>query len=60
MSAKLERVFSGARRTISWERIKLGELTIEMLECLKHWIRLGLTIEVGYLENLVEGVNFDR
>ena len=40
--------------------MKLGKLTIEMLECLKHWIRLGLTIEVGYLENLVEGVNFDR
>jgi hypothetical protein len=39
--------------------MKLGELTIEMLECLKHWIRSGLTAEVGYLENVVEGVNFD-
>ena len=25
MSAEAERVFSGARRTISWERAKLGE-----------------------------------
>jgi len=59
MSAEPERVFSGARKTISWERMKLGELTIEMLKCLKHWIRSGLTAEVGYLENVVEGVNFD-
>ena len=36
MSAEPERVFSGARRIISWERMQLGEDTIEFLECLKH------------------------
>lgn len=42
MSAEPERVFSGARRTISWERMQLGEDTIQTLECLKHWKRSGL------------------
>ena len=37
MSDEPERVFSGARRTISWERGQLGTETIEMIECLKHW-----------------------
>ena len=55
MSAEPERVFSGARRTISWERMQLGEDTIEMLECLKHWIRSGLTAEVGYADEPVLG-----
>lgn len=54
MSAEPERVFSGARRTISWERMRLGELTIEMLECLKHWIRSGLTAEVGFFDDMEE------
>ena len=39
MSDEPERVFSGARRTISWERSKLGSSAIERTECLKHWIR---------------------
>ncbi|KAJ6436675.1 hypothetical protein O9K51_10794 [Purpureocillium lavendulum] len=43
MSAEAERVFSGARRTISWERMKLGEDTVEKVECLKHWRKNGLT-----------------
>ncbi|KAM3497415.1 hypothetical protein MY10362_009233 [Beauveria mimosiformis] len=37
MSAEAERVFSGARRTISWERMRPGEDTIERVECLKQW-----------------------
>ena len=44
MSAEPERVFSGARRTISWERMQLGEESINRLECLKSWLRTGLTI----------------
>ena len=36
MSDKPERVFSGARRTISWERMSLGVDTVEATECLKH------------------------
>jgi hAT family C-terminal dimerisation region len=39
MSDEPERVFSGARRTISWERTKLGSSNIEKTECLKHWMR---------------------
>jgi hypothetical protein len=59
MSAEPERVFSGARRTISWERMQLGEATIEMLECLKHWIRSGLSIEAGYAEGVEEDINIE-
>lgn len=36
MSDEPERVFSRARRTISWERGQLKVTTIEMVECLKH------------------------
>lgn len=53
MSVEAERVFSGARRTISWERMKLGEDTIEKVECLKHWKKNGV-IRTG------SQFNFDR
>jgi hypothetical protein len=42
MSAEPERIFSGARRTISWQRMCLGADNIEKGECLKSWIRSGL------------------
>ena len=42
MSAELERIFSGGRRTVLWSRCSLSPSTIERLECLKHWIRTGL------------------
>jgi len=38
-SAEPERVFSGARRTISWERSQLTPAVIEILECLKFAFR---------------------
>lgn len=38
MSDEPERVFSGGRRTISWERSKLNPDTIEVVECLHHWV----------------------
>lgn len=37
MSDKAERVFSGARRTVSFDRARLGADTIEMTECLGNW-----------------------
>jgi hypothetical protein len=37
VSAESERIFSGARRTISWSRSQLSSPVIEALECLKHW-----------------------
>lgn len=39
MSAEMERVFSTSRRTISWDRARLGEDIIEALEGLKYWYR---------------------
>ena len=42
MSAEPERVFSGARRTISWQRMRLGVKIIEAGECLKSWIKSGI------------------
>ena len=42
MSDEPERVFSGARRTVSWDRGQLEAETIEMRECLKHWKRTGI------------------
>ena len=39
MSDDPERVFSGGRRTISWERMRLGVETVEKTECLKSWYR---------------------
>jgi len=39
MSAEAERIFSGARRTISWSRCRLGATVVEQTECLKSWIR---------------------
>jgi hypothetical protein len=42
MSDEPERVFSRARRTITWERGQMDPETIEMTECLKHWKRSGV------------------
>lgn len=39
MSAEPERVFSGARRTISWDRCQLGSRTVEKSECMKSWVK---------------------
>jgi hAT family C-terminal dimerisation region len=45
MSAEPERVFSGARRTITWERMKLEAANVEKKECLKSWIGSGITAD---------------
>jgi hypothetical protein len=45
MSAEPERIFSGARRTISWSRFRLGPANIERNECLKSWLRSGIADE---------------
>ncbi len=42
MSDEPERVFSGARRTVSWDRGQIEPETIKMRECLKHWKRSGI------------------
>jgi hypothetical protein len=45
MSDEPERVFSGARHTVSWERSQLDVQTLECIECLKHWKRSGILNE---------------
>jgi hypothetical protein len=42
MSDEPERVFSGGRRTVSWDRGQMLPETLEQRECLKHWKRSGL------------------
>jgi hypothetical protein len=42
MSDEPERVFSRARRTVSWDRGQIEPETIEMRECLKHWKKSGI------------------
>ena len=42
MSAEPERVFSGAKITLSDLRCQMGEDALEALECLRSWQRDGL------------------
>ena len=42
MSAEPERVFSGAKITISDRTCGIGDEAINALECLKSWYRYGL------------------
>ncbi|KAK9481571.1 hypothetical protein V1527DRAFT_499663 [Lipomyces starkeyi] len=44
-----KRVFSGARRTISWDRARLGAANIEHTECLKSWLRSNITAGIGII-----------
>jgi hypothetical protein len=52
MSAEPERVFSGARRTVSWERAQIGPETLERVECLKHWKKSGILDQILRKEDL--------
>lgn len=58
MSAEPERVFSGARRTISWDRCQLRSHTLERGECMKSWIKSGIT--QGIPVDLAEQQHKDR
>ena len=42
MSAEPERVFSGAKITLSDRRCRMGDDALEALECLQSWHRDGL------------------
>ena len=42
MSDKPERVFSGGRRTISWDRANISVQIVEAVECLKDWKSVGI------------------
>lgn len=56
MSDDIERVFSGARRTISWERSKLNPETVEAIECLASWFPYSLEKFFPALDSQVEEV----
>ena len=45
MSADPERLFSGAKITISDRRNRLGIYTIEALECLKSWLKIQIFVD---------------
>lgn len=56
-SAEPERTFSGARRTQSWDRLRMTAATLERLECIGNWLRNGhinLTQISSVLEELEE------
>lgn len=40
-SSEPERTFSGARRTCSWDRLRIKCTTIEKVECIGSWLREG-------------------
>jgi hypothetical protein len=42
MSDELERVFSRACRTVTWDKGQIVLETMEWRECLKHWKRSGI------------------
>lgn len=41
-SSEPERVFSGARRTLSWDRGSLTPRNVERVECIANWLKEGL------------------
>jgi hypothetical protein len=47
MSDEAERVFSGVRRSISWDRARLGSSITELLELISSWIKNGLIGKVA-------------
>ena len=53
----MERVFSGAHRTISWERVRLTLDNVEAVECLDSWFPLNL--EDGVEEDIEEDFEED-
>jgi hypothetical protein len=45
MSDEPERVFSGGRHSVSWDRMRLGVDALERSECAKNWHRTGILHE---------------
>lgn len=56
MSDDPERVFSCARRTISWDRARLSADIIEKLQCLSNWVKNDLIrkVYVAVDDNVIE------
>ena len=43
-SAEPERAFSGARRTASWDRLRMSYKSLERVECIGSWLREGFIV----------------
>jgi len=59
ISAEAERVFSGARRTVSWDRMLLRSTNIKRTECLKSWLLSNITAGGGLVATGVMEDAFD-
>ena len=61
MLAEAERVFSGTRRTISWERLRLRATVVEQSKCLKSWLR-QIVKSGGFatVDVAVEAINLEK
>ena len=55
MSDDVERIFSGARRTISWKRARIDIDKVEATECLDSWLPYNLEEMIEQLEGLQTG-----
>ena len=45
MSDKPERIFSGGRRTVSWDKTSMTAATLEQLECGHDWKEGDLLVD---------------
>lgn len=52
MSTEAERIFSGAKRQVRWDRTKISAEMVEICECIKNWI----SIPKGKTRPLLAGV----
>lgn len=52
MSDDVERVFSGARRTVSWDRARIGIDKVEAIECLGSWLPCKFETMIDRLEGI--------
>lgn len=62
MSDDPERVFSCARRTISWDRASLAPDTVEKSQCVSNWVKNGLIrkVYVAGEDEVKDGFNDDE
>ncbi|KAI8401800.1 hypothetical protein FOFC_18669 [Fusarium oxysporum] len=57
--AEPEQQFSGARRTQSWERLRLSPQNLQRLECMGNWFARNLVSSEELLVMMVEAVEMD-
>jgi hypothetical protein len=58
-SAEPEQQFSGARRTQSWDRLRLSPENLQRLECMGNWFARKLISSEELLAMIVEAVEMD-